>query len=66
MRREENGVVRLVENPHFTAWKKLRGYDKPNSLATLNLHKSAREAVLRKADAADEYGDGYGKAGREA
>ena len=66
MRREENGVVRLVENPHFTAWKKLRGYDKPNSIASINLHKLAREAVLRKADAADSYGGGYGKSGREA
>ena len=66
MRREENGVVRPVENPHFSAWKKLRGYDKPNSIASINLHKLAREAVLRKADAADSYGGGYGKAGREA
>ncbi len=66
VRQEEKGVVRLVENPRFSAWKKLKGYNVPNSIASMNLHKSAREAVLREADATDEYSGGYGSSGREA
>lgn len=53
MKPEENGVIKTVEHPQFTAWKKKHQYDNPNSLQTINLKRRARENVLCKEDNVD-------------
>lgn len=56
MKPEENGVIKTVENPQFTAWKKNHQYDNPNNLQTINLKRRARENVLYKEDNVDNLG----------